>query len=543
MSDAYHLLEAYLNGEITEADFPAFNAWLREDPEHLRQWVLASFMSHELAEALAQEANTPEQPPVIDQAGAARQGVMDAEVLSLLEQIEAASHDAPLREIDAVRGKESTPSRLRSSESIELNAALRDLRWAAGKLARQWVVSKPAYLAYAALVALLCVALFVDWGGEDAGPIAEWPPPDTAPGVETPSPFVLPVATLTAEYDAAWALQPGGDQRPGTIRPGAPLGPNQRLTLTEGFAEITTNRGAKVLLEAPATIETTDSDNAIRLHRGKLVGKCETESSKGFTVHAPGMDVVDLGTEFGVDLPEGEVIAVVFSGQIKVVSPETQEKVLLDHGQMMRLKADQPERFFIEPRVGQQFNQLHLQFSKRKMELPGTGVGILEGQVDPNWQVVAFNGLEMDTPQSLVQNPLTHVHQIITDRPAQWITWNLDNAGDHPAGQAKGRVAFTFRTQINIPDSVDPAYARIAMRFAADNQLQAMYINGNRIVVEEESPIDLSRIEAPRFWMIDDHLVRGQNTIDFEVVNIQNSERFPTAGHVALFVDWQLIVN
>ncbi|MEM6505534.1 MAG: hypothetical protein AAF711_08700, partial [Planctomycetota bacterium] len=100
MSDPNPMLEAYLNGELAEADLPAFNAWLREDPDHLRQWVLASFMSHELAEALAQEANTPEQPPVVDQAGAARQGVMDAEVLSLLEQIEAASHDAPLREID-----------------------------------------------------------------------------------------------------------------------------------------------------------------------------------------------------------------------------------------------------------------------------------------------------------------------------------------------------------------------------------------------------------------------------------------------------------
>ncbi|MEM6259347.1 MAG: hypothetical protein AAGI37_13770 [Planctomycetota bacterium] len=345
MSDPNPMLEAYLNGELAEADLPAFNAWLREDPDHLRQWVLASFMSHELAEALAQEANTPEQPPVVDQAGAARQGVMDAEVLSLLEQIEAASHDAPLREIDAVQGEESTPSCLRSSESIELGAALRDLRWAAGKLARQWAVSKPAYLAYAAVVALLCVALFVDRGGEDAGPIAEWPPPDTAPGVETPSPFVLPVATLTAEYDAAWALQPGGDQRPGTIRPGVPLAAGQQLTLTQGFAEITTIRGAVAILEAPATVAFTDNNNAIRLLHGRLVGRCETESSKGFIVYAPSMEVVDLGTVFGVEVLDGLWTDVhVFDGTVGASRMGTEgreagERYIIESGDAVRAEA------------------------------------------------------------------------------------------------------------------------------------------------------------------------------------------------------------
>ncbi|MEM9345812.1 MAG: LamG-like jellyroll fold domain-containing protein [Planctomycetota bacterium] len=307
MSDPYPLLEACLNGELEDQDFLAFNAWLREDPEHLRQWVLASFMSHELAEALAQESATIERPPVIDQAGAAGQGVMDAEVLSLLEQIEAASHDAPLRELDLTQGKTSRPSRQRSSDSIDLGAAMSDLSWAVGKLARKLLASKPAYSAYAAAAVLLCVVFFMHWGGEDAEPIAELPPVNTAPGVETPSPFMPPVATLAAERDAVWHRRPGEDLYAG-----------QRFTLNQGFAEVVTTRGAIALIEAPATIEFLDNPNAIYLHSGKLVGICETQSSKGFVVRTPQMDMVDLGTEFGVTVRRDRVETVVFDGEVEV---------------------------------------------------------------------------------------------------------------------------------------------------------------------------------------------------------------------------------
>ena len=70
-------------------------------------------------------------------------------------------------------------------------------------------------------------------------------------GPDQPGPRVL----ATTEHDAVWDRQPGEDLYAG-----------QRLTLTQGFAEITTTRGAVAILEAPVTIELLNNDNALRLH-------------------------------------------------------------------------------------------------------------------------------------------------------------------------------------------------------------------------------------------------------------------------------------
>ncbi|MEM6258979.1 MAG: LamG-like jellyroll fold domain-containing protein [Planctomycetota bacterium] len=149
------------------------------------------------------------------------------------------------------------------------------------------------------------------------------------------------VATVTGQVNAQWVSANGQGALPDRML----LAVNQRLTLTEGFAEITTNRGAKVLLQAPATIETTDSDNAVRLHRGKLVGRCETPSSKGFVVHAPGMDVIDLGTVFGVsaDADNGSTVTVM-EGSVRAEPAETSplafEPVVLGRDEARRVKPE-----------------------------------------------------------------------------------------------------------------------------------------------------------------------------------------------------------
>lgn len=121
------------------------------------------------------------------------------------------------------------------------------------------------------------------------------------------------VAMLTASYNATWAM-PDGMSDPTA---NDALHPGDRLTLTAGFAEITTNRGAVALLEAPTTIELFDNDNAMRLHDGKLIGFCETASSKGFIVRTDDADITDLGTKFGViaDHETGTLMHV-FSGSI-----------------------------------------------------------------------------------------------------------------------------------------------------------------------------------------------------------------------------------
>lgn len=182
----------------------------------------------------------------------------------------------------------------------------REVGGASGFLLIQAAKTRAARWSAAAAAVLLGAALFFALSGSD-------PPTPGMPAASTESTprgpaATSPVATLTAEYDAVWERRPGEDLLIG-----------QRFTLIDGFAEITTARGAVAILEAPATIELLDNDNALRLHTGKLVGICETPSSKGFLVRTKHMDITDLGTRFGVDATRVDAIeAHVIEGEIEV---------------------------------------------------------------------------------------------------------------------------------------------------------------------------------------------------------------------------------
>ena len=169
-----------------------------------------------------------------------------------------------------------------------------------------------------AAVLLLGVVLVITFltGPDNEQPIAEVPEQPVATDVQID---VQPiVATLTNELNAQWRGSTGTDL-PGV---GEGLHAGQRLILVDGLAEITTKRGAVAVLEAPATVELLDQDNAIRLHEGKLVGVCETESSKELIVYTPHTVITDLGTRFGVDVSKsGRTQVHVIEGSVEVASP------------------------------------------------------------------------------------------------------------------------------------------------------------------------------------------------------------------------------
>ena len=205
--------------------------------------------------------------------------------------------------------------------------------------------SAPAKWLAAAAVIALGVLLAVQFIGPATEPT---PNPITDNTNIKPAESALPilrdqtVATLTATHNATWAQ---ASSAPGSLTPGSKLHPGQRLTLTAGFAEITTNDGAIAILEAPATIELLDN-NALRLHAGKLVGICETESSKGLLVRTPHLDVTDLGTEFTVtsDDQSDETNVRVHLGKV-LVSPspgdgDRQASAVLSAGQAVVSGAD-----------------------------------------------------------------------------------------------------------------------------------------------------------------------------------------------------------
>jgi hypothetical protein len=297
MSEQHPLLQAYLNGELDGQGFVDFNAWLREDPAHLREFAVAAFLANELGEALGEQGATA-QPVVVDKASAAKQGQTDAEVLNLLRQLEAEA------EVETVMLEPLPMHKADDAGSLSVH----DLAVVGGYLLRKTFTNKKVITTgigvAAAAVLLLALILINPFASDTPDPLAH--DSDTGPAA---------VATITAQNQARWAST--------SPSIGKQLLPGQRLTLIDGFAEITTKEGAVAILEAPCTIEFTGNAKALRLHRGKLVGKCPTWQSKGFTVLTPSTQVIDLGTEFGVEVEgTGETNVVVFDGLVALAAPD-----------------------------------------------------------------------------------------------------------------------------------------------------------------------------------------------------------------------------
>ncbi len=117
------------------------------------------------------------------------------------------------------------------------------------------------------------------------------------------------VARLTGVVDVAWA--PGTRTR----TPGDPVPQDEPIVLTSGLIEIQFVKGTKVLVEGPATFIARDRNQGY-LSRGKLVAQVPRRAN-GFKLQTPQATIVDLGTEFGVEVDEsGKTDVHVFQGNV-----------------------------------------------------------------------------------------------------------------------------------------------------------------------------------------------------------------------------------
>ncbi len=146
------------------------------------------------------------------------------------------------------------------------------------------------------------------------------------------------VARITGLHNCRWAA----DGR-------APYGfdhmtVGRELKLDAGLVEITYYNGAKVVLEGPVEF-TVEQANACRLDIGKLTAKV-SKSAVGFTVETPDMSIVDLGTEFGVEIDDDGIAAVhVFIGRVEAElvaqNGAAPKKVQISQGQAVRFDRQQ----------------------------------------------------------------------------------------------------------------------------------------------------------------------------------------------------------
>jgi hypothetical protein len=89
----------------------------------------------------------------------------------------------------------------------------------------------------------------------------------------------------------------------------------ERVVIDAGLLQLETARGAHLVIEAPADFE-FESEQRLRLRRGRLSADVPPPA-QGFTVMTPSGDAVDLGTRFGVDVPQqGAAEIHVFQGEV-----------------------------------------------------------------------------------------------------------------------------------------------------------------------------------------------------------------------------------
>ena len=107
--------------------------------------------------------------------------------------------------------------------------------------------------------------------------------------------------------------------------------------LRTGLLSFTYDNGVNVLVESPARF-TLSNNNSMILTMGRLSSHVPP-TGVGFTVHTPEAEVIDLGTEFGVDVtPDGNSEVHVFKGLVNVRS------TMSPPGQLMLLATEQAAR-------------------------------------------------------------------------------------------------------------------------------------------------------------------------------------------------------
>ncbi|WP_038160414.1 LamG-like jellyroll fold domain-containing protein [Verrucomicrobium sp. BvORR106] len=105
----------------------------------------------------------------------------------------------------------------------------------------------------------------------------------------------------------------------------APLSPGW-LKLKAGIAELEFYQGARLVVEGPAEIKLVSAGEAYCVS-GRFSAHVPPQA-RGFRLGTPNGDVVDLGTDFGLDLNSATPEVHVFKGEVELHQPEAQVRML-----------------------------------------------------------------------------------------------------------------------------------------------------------------------------------------------------------------------
>lgn len=280
-------------------------------------------------------------------------------------------------------------------------------------------------------------------------------PHPVEPAIAAPRPAVF-VARLSAAKEITWVGA--------SLQPGALLRKGQHLDLAAGYAEVTFDSGARVVLEGPTSFVINSAwDSTLR--KGTLKASVPPQAI-GFRVSNPSVEVTDLGTEFTMIADaSGATDVLVLKGEVEAAPRDSADSdtILLKERESRRFEAagtsevsDSAEKFarFAQPhsleRFTADFHYAHWSFD----ETDGTLVGRYSG------------GADRDIPAQLEGAPadLTQARTAGQWRQALRFDGQLQARTSFPglSGLSAHTVSFWVRVPEDAP--LSDAYAMVAWR-------------------------------------------------------------------------------
>ncbi|MEO0477311.1 MAG: hypothetical protein AAF085_15290, partial [Planctomycetota bacterium] len=284
MSEPIQALEAYFAGNATDEQMLAVEAWINADPANAKAFMEQLHFREVVGQHVREQA--------------------DPSALVLTEL-------AHLEEDEGVSGtfEDVTWTRNSASGAKQRNHYATALSYV---LSHTFTPKRLTYAATAAALLLavgLMVYVLIPSGSST-------PPPTEL--ADAPKPIV---ARIDSSIDAVWSERYLAD--------GSKLRQSDTLMLASGFAEVTFERGATLVIQGPAVFETV-GPNAVRLSSGQFTANVP-EPAVGFVVQTPNARITDYGTEFGVVVePGGMTHAQTYMGQIGLAYEDGTDEVALN---------------------------------------------------------------------------------------------------------------------------------------------------------------------------------------------------------------------
>lgn len=328
--DFIALVDRYFDGSLNDEELSLFEDALRNDANKRRIFRNVCLQDQLLIQVKRPDRfDLPESPQTTEDTGfwMNLHALKDADGSVNIVDV---SEEMKRRKLEQ-RAKESAN---RKSTAIFMSKSEED----ADSQTRHYVIPRPLF--YGSIAAVVAIAALIIW------PMLQ---PIESHRPEITSVRFIEVATLIDQSNANWRSDSHD------IAIGKPIY-NENIKLTSGFARIRFNNQAEVILEAPCEFVPLGEDR-MRLISGRIVGQCFTADSKGFMVLANDTQVIDLGTEFAMDVTgsrtevhvlDGEVSAAIMDKNDKTIAKRTLKKddaVEIDENGVIRSVIAEPRQF------------------------------------------------------------------------------------------------------------------------------------------------------------------------------------------------------